>query len=219
LRVEIALPDQAAVTKMRGARQSLTTSIMDLLGRARREHDRLFGEHKAQSDLINANPSVTNFVAIAGFWTNRLFNADVPPLDIWSPAFVSLARGDRLLREGDLPKAYSTALRARGELLKATAIYLRWKEGIEGAGTKMQVAIGVVAVALILAATGAFLATATAAAPASASVGTVASLVTQGDALALRVAVSSGPQAAAALEAWEATLELAEEEVAKMLVM
>jgi hypothetical protein len=217
-KVEISLPDPAAIGAARTARMTLASSIEALLDNVERQHDRLFGEHKAQSDLINANPSVTNVIGIAGFWTNRLFNTDVPPLDIWTPAFSSLARAQRLLREGDMPKAYSTALRARGELLKASAVYLRWKDGIEGAGVKMQVAIGVVAVALILAATGAYLATA-AAAPAGAatSVQSLAQLVARGDALAVRVAVSSAPEASAALQAWEASLVEAEQGVELLL--
>jgi hypothetical protein len=142
-----------------------------------------------------------------------------PPLDIWNPAFSSLATADRLVREGDLAKAAAMAVQARGNLLKATVVYRRWNDGIECAGTKMQATIGLVAAAVILAAVGAFVAgPAAAPAEATASVQGLADLVAKGDALVVQVATeSNGPAAEALMREWEGVLAETEEFAEKAL--
>jgi hypothetical protein len=212
--VEISLPDPALLDQARAKRAKVTNALIEMLENIKMQHDRSFGEHQAQQGII-ITPSVTGFV---GFWTNRLFNTDVPPLDIWTPCFTSMAHARRLLREGDLPNAASAVMRARGDLLKATAIYRRWKDGIEGAGTMMIATIVVVAAVLIFAAVGAFALTAEEPA-AVAAVNRLAATVAQGDQLALRVATAEGAEAAKALAEWEAALAEVEREVNILLTL
>ena len=119
---------------------TLRTVIDDL----QRQYERNSGEHKAEADIIAGSEG--DFTGFWGYWTNHLFNSDVPPTTIWNPCFSELEHARRLLREGKLAETAMSLITARSELLKATAIYYRWKNGIEGAGTKMQVAIGAVAV-------------------------------------------------------------------------
>lgn len=216
--VEITLPDPTLVMQARTRRAQLASATRAMLDSIQSQTDLLSGEHKAQAAIIQT-PSVVGFI---GFWTNRLFNTDVPPLDIWNPAFQSLTTANRMLRDGDLAQATAMAAQARGNLLKATVVYRRWKDGIELAGAKMQLTIGVVAVALIVAAVGAYaagLAAATSGADATAAAGSLADLVAKGDGLALRVASeANGPAAEAALREWEAVLEETEKFIERTLV-
>ncbi len=124
------------------------------LGALQEEHDRLVrslslheGEHQAQAALINT-PSVTGF---AGFWTNRLFNGPVPPPTIWANAFGALLAAQREIATGNVAQAYLAIRRAQLHLALAVGRYVRWKEGIEPAGTKAQVAIGLAGAAAIAA--------------------------------------------------------------------
>lgn len=113
----------------------------------RRQFDHYSGEHKVQAELID-RPSVSGF---AGYWTNQLFNGPVPPQTIWLNAFASLAAVDSSVRTGDVRRATASLIRGRREFLLAQRRYLIWKEGIEPAGRKAKIAIGVLAVAAIAA--------------------------------------------------------------------
>ena len=136
-----------------------------------------------------------------GHYANHLFNKDVPPQGIWNECYAEIARARSTMKEGNFAEAGKAILRARAALLEATGIFYRWRDGIQGAGTKMQVTIGVVAVALIFAAVAATVASAGAAGggaaaaaqgtSATATVDGVTSLVTKADALLAEVATSS----------------------------
>jgi hypothetical protein len=105
------------------------------------------GDHKAQLDLI-FKPSFTGF---AGFWTNRLFNTDPPDTAIWANVHGSLAGARRALSERKLEDAVGGFVRARRAYLIALKRYLNWKQGIPGAAKKMEHAIEIVAVGIVLA--------------------------------------------------------------------
>jgi len=134
----------------------------------KRQIDLYNSEHKAEAALIN-EPSVTGF---AGFWTNRLFNKDIPLLLIWNKAYAFMDRADAELRRKDVPKALGNLLAARRANLIALKQYTAWKHGIEGAGVKMQEAIVVTGalavVAFVAPAAIAYLAESGAAGPAAA---------------------------------------------------
>jgi hypothetical protein len=215
-RVVVIMPDENRIKDRRDARERVTNSLRDLLATVRRQNDQFSGEHKMQSDLITSNPSVTNIIGIAGFWTNHLFNKDVPSLTIWNPSFGSALRSERLLHEGKLPEAYAAALQARAELMRAIAIYLRWKDGIQGAGTRMQIAIGAVAVAAVLAVLGGWV---VAAEQAPSELAGLTRAVNTVNNAALRVAVSDAPQAAEQLELLEEAQEEAQEQISLILRM
>ena len=107
-------------------------------------------EHVAEARLIT-DPSFSGF---AGYWTNRLFNRDIPGIIIWNKAFVSMARAEACLKRKKLAEALSHLLEARIHYLAALKNYTNWKSGVEGAGVKMQVAIGAVAVVTVVLVTG-----------------------------------------------------------------
>jgi hypothetical protein len=113
----------------------------------RRQFDHYSGEHRIEAELIE-RPSFSGF---AGYWTNQLFNGPVPPQTIWLNAFASLAAVDSSVRTGDLRRATESLIRGRREFLLAQRRYVAWRRGIEPAGREAQVAIGVLAVAAILA--------------------------------------------------------------------
>ena len=94
-------------------------------------------EHKTQEDFIN-KPSVIGF---AGFWTNRLYNKDVPNLFIWANALGHMDAAERALKRKDIATAFSYILQARRYYLVALKQYLTWREGIQGARVKMKGAI------------------------------------------------------------------------------
>ena len=127
------------------------------------------GEHKAQQALITDTSSFSGAaVGALGFWTNQLFNAPIPELIIWNNAFARLESAGSAIRGRDVKRATLELYKARAHYLAALRKFTKWKDGIEGAGVKMQVAIGVTAVVLIGAAVAAFAATAVAAADAAA---------------------------------------------------
>lgn len=129
------------------ARQAAVAAAAAAAGRLRGQLDLYAGEHKVQAELINT-PSITGFV---GFWTNRLFNKEIPPPTIWVNAYGALAATDAALTRNDVRATMGSLIRARRQFLIAQRQYLTWKEGIEPAGEKAQVAIGVVALAAIAA--------------------------------------------------------------------
>jgi hypothetical protein len=113
----------------------------------RRQLDFYSGEHRVQAELID-RPSFSGF---AGYWTNQLFNGPVPPQTIWLNAFASLAAVDSSVRARDVRRATESLIRGRREFLLAQRRYVAWKEGIEPAGRKAKVAIGVLAFTTIAA--------------------------------------------------------------------
>jgi hypothetical protein len=180
-------------------------------------------DHKTQEGIITGSQG--NFTGVWGYWTNHLFNTDIPPQQIWTECFSEIAHARSTLKEGKFGESGKSIIRARAALLQATGIYYRWKAGIDGAGTQMQLAIGVAAVALIFAAAAATVASAGAAGAAGASAagaaeGTSAtaavtrlgSLVTQADTLLVRVATTApgGITAPSAVAYEQALVELAD---------
>lgn len=123
--------------------QKKLSKIQDLYDRVKNEIDRMEGDHKAQKDLYDHN--------IFGFWTNRLFNKEPPELIIWVRPIPYLAAARRAIRQGQPASALRAVLQARRALTICARQYLTWREGIDGAGTKMQIAIGVVAAAAVIA--------------------------------------------------------------------
>jgi len=129
-------------------------AITAKLNKLREYHERLSnqvalseGEHKAQLDLIN-KPSYEGFW---GYWTNELFNKPTPQLLIWDNAHGRLVAAKREINAGRPEAALTELLYAHRHYLIALKWFLAWKAGIPGAGAKMQVAIGVTAVAVIVA--------------------------------------------------------------------
>jgi hypothetical protein len=129
------------------ARQQASDAIRATAQRVRQQLELYEGEHRTQAALIE-KPSLTGF---AGFWTNRLFNRDIPPPTIWVNAYGSLLAVESALARGNIRDATANLIRARRQLLVALRSYASWKNGIEAAGVKAQVAIGAVALAAITA--------------------------------------------------------------------
>lgn len=127
---------QAAKEAIRAAADSVLTQVD--------EHER---SHQSQWDLIY-RPSVSGF---AGYWTNHLFNADIPPVLIWiNPRSAGMA-ARRLLAQGDIRGAVTMLMRARIELAHAIRQYRGWTDGVESAGTQAKIAIAAVGLAAIAA--------------------------------------------------------------------
>lgn len=129
------------------ARTDALTAIAAAAQRLRSQYALYSGEHAAQAALIES-PSFSGF---AGYWTNRLFNTEIPPPTIWLNAFAALAATDSSVRGNDVRRALANLIRARRQFLLAQRRYITWKEGLEPAAAKTQIAIGVVAVAAIAA--------------------------------------------------------------------
>jgi hypothetical protein len=129
------------------ARTAAVQAIRETAVRVRQQLELYEGEHKAQTALIDT-PSFTGF---AGYWTNRLFNRPIPPPTIWINAYGSLLAVEGSLGRGNLREAIANLIRARRQLLVALRRYAAWKDGIEAAGTKAQLAIGAVAIATVVA--------------------------------------------------------------------
>ncbi|QXE38736.1 hypothetical protein KQY30_35535 [Streptomyces sp. GMY02] len=129
------------------ARAQAASAIRAAADRVSRQLELYEGEHKVQAALIN-EPSFTGF---AGYWTNRLFNRDIPPPTIWINAYGSLLAVESALARGDIRAATANLIRARRHLLVALKTYTTWKDGIEAAGTKAEAAIAAVAIASVVA--------------------------------------------------------------------
>ncbi len=108
-------------------------------------------EHQVQLNLSNES--------FAGFVTNAVFNSDKPDTGIWNNAYGRLLATKRHIKNRDAAKAIAEFNLARLWYLYAYNKYFTWKDGIEGAGKNMQIAIGVTAALLALAAVAAFVAT------------------------------------------------------------
>jgi len=114
-------------------------AVGDMISRLSNRINQSEGEHRKQRDLI-FKPSAVGFV---GFWTNRIFNTDPPDMTIWTNADIYVGAAKRAWQRDKLGEAYANLLRARHYYLAALKQYLIWKDGIEGAATKMKVTIGV----------------------------------------------------------------------------
>jgi len=121
---------RGALSQMRLLQATLKNSI-----------DLYSSEHKAQLDLVTQS--------FAGFWTNNLFNSKPPEIGIWLNSYSYILRSGTELSHGNLKQGAIAYFRARHHYLKALGAYSKWKDGIEGAGTKMQWAIGVSAVTVV----------------------------------------------------------------------
>jgi hypothetical protein len=206
-----ALPDKSA------QRAKLAATMNNLIDAITRQMNAASGEHKAEAGLLTGSQG--NFSGFWGYWTNHLFNTDVPPITIWNQCFAELAHARSTLKEGKFGQSAKSIVRARSELLKATGVYYRWKNGIAGAGTKMQATIAVVAVALMLAATGAWLATEEIP-EAVAAVNKVGALVDTADSvLADVVTTAPGGATAPSVVAYEQALQEAGETLEELLDM
>ncbi|MEW2051680.1 hypothetical protein, partial [Streptomyces sp. NPDC005476] len=129
------------------AKARALSALAEVAQKLRQQLDFYSGEHRIQAELID-RPSFSGF---AGYWTNQLFNGPVPPQTIWLNAFASLSAVDSSVRAGDVRRATESLIRGRREFLLAQRRYVAWKEGIEPAGRKAKVAIGVLAIAAIAA--------------------------------------------------------------------
>ena len=206
-----ALPDKAA------QKAKLVTAMNNLIDAITRQMNTTSAEHKAEAGLLTGSQG--NFSGFWGYWTNHLFNTDVPPITIWNQGFAELAHARSTLKEGKFGESAKSIIRARSELLKATGIYYRWKNGIAGAGTKMQATIGVVAAALMLAAAGAYFATASEPAAVTA-INKVAALIDTADSVLSDVVTTApGGATAPSVLAYEQALEEAGETVEELLKM
>ena len=126
-------------------------------------------EHQVQLNLSNES--------FAGLVTNAVFNSNKPDTGIWNNAYARLLAAKRHIKNRDAAKASVEMMLARLWYLYALNKYSIWKDGIEGAGKKMQIAIGVTAALLVVAAVGAYIATPAAAG--AAATGTTGATATQ----------------------------------------
>lgn len=218
----------ASVSKKTTQRNALIKAMNDTIVAIENEMNRVSGEHKAQAGLLTGSQG--NFSGFFGFWTNHLFNKDAPPQGIWNNCFGAIAHARSTLKEGDFGGSGGSIIEARDALLKASGIYYRWRWGIEGAGTKMQITIGVVGVALIFAAAAATVATAAGASAAAAgaaegssatvTVEGLTSLVSKADTLLVRVVMTAeGGVTAPSAVAYEQALEELTEGTEQLLRM
>jgi hypothetical protein len=118
-------------------KRKLATELRNLIESLAHALDMNSSEHRSQLDLVTHS--------IAGFWTNRLFNSTPPPMTIWNNAFGRLAAAKGAFRRNDLKTAFHELILAQVHYTAAFRWYSWWKNGIEGAGTKAQIAIGAAA--------------------------------------------------------------------------
>ena len=206
---------------------ALIAAMSDVISRIEANANTTSGEHKIQQELVTGAQG--NFTGFWGYWTNHLFNSDVPPLAIWNQCFAEIAHARSTLKEGKFAESGRTIVRARAELLKATGVYYRWKSGIDGAGVKMQAAIGAVAVTLIFAAVAATVAAAGTAGAAAAgaegasattSIEAATSALTKADTILARVvATAPGGATAPSVVLYEQALEEAGEATEELFEM
>ena len=208
---------KTAVSNTATQQAKLAAAMNNLIDAITRQMNAASGEHKLEADLLTGSQG--NYSGFWGYWTNHLFNKDVPPLGIWIQCSNELARARSTLKEGKFGESAKAILRARSELLKATGVYYRWKDGIAGAGTKMKVTIGAVAVALVLAAIGAWALT-PAEPEAVAAVNKVGALIDKADSLLSDVVTTApGGATAPSVVAYEQALAEAGDAVEELLKM
>ncbi len=198
----------------------LIDAMNDVITRIEKQANMGKGDHLSQGGLTTG--SAGNFSGFWGYWTNHLFNSDVPPITIWNKCFAEVDHARSTLKEGKIGESMKTIVRARFALFEATSVYYRWKNGIEFAGTQMQAAIGAVAFILITSAVAATLITAggvSAAATGTAASSTTAvesltSTLGKADAVFARVvATAAGGATAPAAQEYERLLETLDQEI------
>ena len=142
-----------------------------------------YKDHQTQANLYNRD--------IVGFWTNRLFNKEPPQITIWGNAYGRLLSTKGFINQQNIPRATAELAVARLYYLWAFKKYTSWKDGIEGAGAKMQVAIGATALALVFTAVAVYVAAAAATAGAATAAAGEAAGVSSAEQLTLvRIAAS-----------------------------
>jgi Domain of unknown function (DUF4157) len=109
-------------------------------------------DHQTQFDLYNHN--------VFGFWSNRLFNKEPPAPLIWNNCYGRLLATKSLIAQQNIQKATAELAIARLYYLWAYKKYMSWKDGIEAAAGKMQIAIGVTALVLVFTAAAVYAAAA-----------------------------------------------------------
>lgn len=141
-----------------GQSRPLQQQLLDEIGNLRRQLEMSTGDHSQQINIITSLDGLQKtFVGMMGYATNKLFNKEKEPdIMIWNNAFVGVARAQRLAAQNDILEASKEFVLARSHYLAALKTYLAWKDGIEFAGAKMQVAIGATAVLAIVALVAAF---------------------------------------------------------------
>lgn len=150
-------------------------------------------DHQTQFDLYNHN--------VFGFWTNRLFNKEPPPPLIWNNCYSRLLATKNLIAQQKIQTATAELAIARLHYLYAFKKYTSWKDGIEAAGGKMQVAIGVTALVLVFAAAAVY------AAGAGATTAAAAGATDTGQMTLVRVAAACA-DAEKAIAAAQADIEM-----------
>lgn len=121
--------------------------LEEMRDRLRREVELMEGENRQQKENIE-DPSYSGFW---GYWTNKLSHTYPPDLSIWNDASLALMRAKAAINAKQPEVAAIEIAHARRGYLKAMRTYLVWKDGLQGAATKMYVAIGAVAAAAIAA--------------------------------------------------------------------
>jgi hypothetical protein len=128
----------ASVEQMKAQQQNVLAELKKFRQSLKGQVETYEGEHKAELDLYNNT--------LAGFAVNRIFNPNVPQIQIWGNAHGSLKAAETALRIGNGVKALGDLLVARSHFLVALRRYCDWKDGISRAGAKTQLAIGATAV-------------------------------------------------------------------------
>jgi hypothetical protein len=126
------------------------TKLMAELQKLRNLYELYSNEHKVQLDEFNRNP--------AGFVTGSLFNRP-PQVAIWNNAYGRIVATERLINDGQVVAAAAELRLALCWYLFAYNQYYTFREGIEGAGQKMKLAIVAAAAIIIVAAAAATAAT------------------------------------------------------------
>ncbi|NJM53322.1 MAG: hypothetical protein HC846_07950, partial [Blastocatellia bacterium] len=166
----ISTPNQALRALKNKQREALK-ELADSRDRLYHEYQLYSNEHQTQLDLANKS--------FAGFVTNAVFNSKKPEMVIWNNAYARLLAAKRHIENGEVYKAQAELILARLWYLYALNQYITWKDEIEVAGKKMEIAIGVTAAILIIAAVGATIAAETAATEAVRSEQTIDQMATK----------------------------------------
>jgi len=80
---------KASMPTRTARKAALVTAMNDAIGRIDHQMSITSGEHKAQRGIITGSQG--NFTGFWGYWTNHLFNSDIPPQQIWTKCFSEIA--------------------------------------------------------------------------------------------------------------------------------
>jgi ribonuclease len=219
INMPLADPPNSFASRIEKERNETLAKLDDYRQRLQNQVNQSSVEDKAQQAILTNTDSLAGAaVGFAGFVTNSLFNTPIPDLVIWNNAQARLDSALKAIQNRNVKTATKQLFFARAHYLAALRKFETWKGGIEAAGMKMQVAIGVTAVVLIGAAVGAFAATAVAAdnaaiaTAAEQTVVRVAATVQRAD-VVIRIAEATSLEQEAAAER---ELELAMEEFMRL---